>query len=56
VFGNFGLYNELDRHLTQLEPVQRRQNEAITACTQFISELVPPHKFGIKMMAARETT
>jgi hypothetical protein len=56
MFWNFGLDNELNRHLTHFEPVQRRQNETITASTQFISELVPTHEFGIEMMSVRETT
>lgn len=56
VFWDFGLDNELDRHLTHFEPMQRRQNETITASTQFISELVPAHKFGTEVMSVRETT
>jgi len=50
-FWNFGLDDKLNRHLAHFEPVKRRQNETIVASTQFISELVPAHEFGIEMMA-----
>jgi len=33
-----------------------RQNETITVSTQFISELVPMHEFGMEMMSVREMT
>jgi hypothetical protein len=56
VCGHFGLDDELDGHFTQLEPVERCQNETITASTQFISELVPSHELGVEVVSPRETT
>jgi len=53
--GDFVLDDELDRHFTQLEPMQCCQDETITTSAQFISELIPSDKFGIEMMSTRKT-